>query len=128
MEKIKLQDIQLQSLRIPAGWHIVYNHFCDMEPGTNIYVDGLPDGDVWELFLQDLLLMENAHLNLALDLGWVPEADLNGKYKLTLLQGTEWENPIAFYKTSSKSEIVDKINSWLHITSLNELAEVKLDY
>jgi hypothetical protein len=128
MEKIKLQEIQLQPLRIPAGWHIVCNHFCDIEPGANIYVDGLPDGDVWELFLQDLLLMEHAHLNLALDLGWVPEADLNGKYKLTLIKNEDWDSPIAFYESLSKDDIASKIDSWLHISAINELSEVELSY
>lgn len=126
MEKVKLQDIRLQPLSIPSGWHIVHNHFCNVNPGENIYIDGLPDGDVWELFLQDLFLLENSYLKLSLDLGWVPEADPNGRYKLTLLKDTNWDNPIASYKSPSKNEIVKIIDSWLHLIAINELDKIRL--
>jgi hypothetical protein len=128
MREIKLQDVPLQPLRISSGWNIVYNHFCDIDPGESVYIDGLPNGDVWELFLQDLLLIENNHLNFTLDLGWSPEANPSGKYALTLIKNTDWNNPIAFYESQSKSDIVDKINAWMSTSSINETSEKNLVY
>jgi hypothetical protein len=128
MKKIKLQDIRLQALRIPPGWCIVCNHFCDIDPGADIYIDGLPEGNVWELFIQDLLFLEHKHLGLALDLSWVPEADPNGIYSLTLIKNEDWNSPVAFYESPSRHDIASKIDSWLHIAAINELSEVELSY
>jgi hypothetical protein len=128
MKKIELQNISLQPLRIPAGWNVVSNNFFDVEPGDNIYINGLPDGDIWELFLQDMLLLRDERNQLLLDLGWQPEADPNGNYSLILIKNEDWSNPIASHESQSKSEIVDKINSWLSITSFNELGKIDIDY
>jgi hypothetical protein len=45
MKTIKLKDVPLQSLKIPTGWTVTWNQFYDIEPNSNIYLDGLPDGD-----------------------------------------------------------------------------------
>ena len=55
MNRIKLDDIQLQPLRISREWTVGYNEFTEVEPYSDIKVVGLPEEDVWELFLQDLL-------------------------------------------------------------------------
>jgi hypothetical protein len=128
MKKIKLPDIQLKALRIPPGWRVICNHFCDIDPGADIYIEGLPEGNVWELFIQDMLFLKHDHLNLTLDLGWVPEADPGGKYELTLIRNEDWDNPIAFYESSSKDDIASKIDAWLHISAINELSEVEVPY
>jgi hypothetical protein len=128
MNKIDLQDIELQPLQIPSGWNVVVNHFVNIEPGQHIYVNGLPDGDVWELFVQDMLLIRHNHHGVDLDLGWMPEADPSGKYELTLIRNQDWENPIASYESTSKSKIIEKVNLWLKNVNFNAINEVEISY
>jgi hypothetical protein len=128
MRKIELQEIPLQPLQIPTGWNIVCNQFFDIEPGEDVYINGLPDGDAWELFLQDMLLIHDNNKQLHLDLGWQPEADPSGKYILTLVRNEDWSHPIAMFESLSKNDIVDKINLWLHVTLVNDVSEIDLSY
>ena len=64
-----MNDILLQPLIIPKGWLVNWNQFYNIEPNCNLYIEGLPDGDIWELFLQDLLQLKHINKNLLLDLG-----------------------------------------------------------
>ena len=114
MNRIKLDDIPLQPLRISRGWTVGYNEFTEIEPYSDIKVVGLPDEDVWELFLQDLLQLKHEYHNVTIDLGWVPEAEPEGSYKLTVLKNQDWDNPLYYYKSKNKDDVVDKINYWLN--------------
>ena len=113
MHRIKFEDIPLQPLRIPIGWTVAYNEFTEIEPYSDIKVVGLPDEDVWELFLQDLLQLKHKRHNVLIDLGWTPEADPNGSYDLTVLKNQDWDNPLFHYESKNKDDVVDKINFWL---------------
>ena len=113
MKTIKLKDVPLQSLKIPTGWTVTWNQFYDIEPNSNIYLDGLPDGDVWELFLQDLLQLKHFNKNIILDLGWTPEANPEGSYLLQVIADEDWSTPIVVYKSKNKSEVVGKIDDLL---------------
>jgi hypothetical protein len=113
MHYLKLQDIQLQPLQVPIGWRVQSNQFFDIEPGADVTIEGLPGGDAWELFLQDLLQLKNDDRNVTLDLGWIPEADPKGHYILTLVKDKNWDQPISVYESAQKSEIVEQINLWL---------------
>jgi hypothetical protein len=61
--------MQLVPLRIPAGWTVVVNSFA---PGERS---------------QDLLQLRAG--DLILDLGWTPEGDANGRYRLELTEGDD---------------------------------------
>ncbi|MBO1063104.1 MAG: hypothetical protein HEQ14_19905 [Aphanizomenon flos-aquae CP01] len=113
MKTIQLKDISLQSLKIPTGWTVTWNQFYDIEPNSNMYCDGLPDGDVWELFLQDLLQLKQINKNIILDLGWIPEANPEGSYHLQIIANEDWSTPILVYESKNKSEVVEKINDLL---------------
>jgi hypothetical protein len=113
MKTIKSKDVPLQSLKIPTGWTVTWNQFYDIEPNSNIYLDGLPDGDVWELFLQDLLQLKHFNKNIILDLGWTPEANPEGSYLLQVIADEDWSTPIVVYKSKNKSEVVGKIDDLL---------------
>jgi hypothetical protein len=113
MKMILLKDISLQSLKIPTGWTVTWNQFYDIEPISNIYCDGLPDGDVWELFLQDLLQLKQINKSIILDLGWIPEANPEGSYHLQIIANEDWSTPILVYRSKNKIEVVEKINNLL---------------
>ncbi|WP_013321363.1 hypothetical protein [Gloeothece verrucosa] len=116
MRRFNFREIQLQQLQIPTGWNVVCHQFYDVEPDSsifNIQVKGLLNENIWELFIEDLLQLQNSQYNLILDLGWYPEGDPNGCYKLILIQHQDWEAPLATYQSKKKDEIVNKINLWL---------------
>ena len=74
-----MKSFGLQPLRIPAGWFISYNMFSEYDPDT--------DGEEYCFELcEDLLQLKNK--NLLIDLGWYPEGDINGNYKLYLVDIT----------------------------------------
>ena len=118
---VKLEDIQLQPLRISTGWNVVWNQFFDIYPNPKIKVRGLPNDDVLELFNQDLLQLKNEKRKLLLDLGWIPEADPEGTYELTLVHSEDWDNPVATYKSKDKDNIVEQINLWLRKIAFEEM-------
>ena len=124
MNKIKFEDIPFQPLQITTGWLVEYNEFRDIEPYSDIEVEGLPDNDVWELFLQNLLFLKHEFYGISLDLGWTPEAEPEGSYKLTVLKNGDWDNPLLYFKSKNKDEIVEKINLWLRKVTF-QLDEVK---
>ena len=113
MHKVRLRDIPFQPLQITRGWFVGYNEFKDVEPYTDIKVEGLPDDDVWELFLQDLLQLKHEFTGITIDLGWTPEADPNGAYELTIIKNCNWSDPIFHYESKNKDDIVEKINYWM---------------
>ena len=79
--------MRLHSLQIPGGWKVVQNHFYDITP-----VDAL-DGDRLDFpFIEDILQLTNDHLRMTLDLGWYPNGDPSGYYRLLLIQ---WKKPPA---------------------------------
>ncbi len=98
--------IKLQSLRIPTGWKVSYNKFLEIEPS------GLEENDnVWIHFTQDILQLEYIFKEaiLIVDLGWYPETEINGTFRLMLIKDEEWESPLEVFESKNKEEIVEKI-------------------
>ncbi|MCA9071849.1 MAG: hypothetical protein KDA84_23135 [Planctomycetaceae bacterium] len=73
------------ALQIPAGWMVRQNHFYDITPAEALDGDwlGFP-------FSQDILQLHNDHLRMLLDLGWYPDGDPDGHFRLILIQ---WDAP-----------------------------------
>ena len=113
MNRIRLSDIPYQSLAITTGWSVEYNQFRDIKPNSGIKVIGLPEEDAWSLFTQDLLHLKHESYNIRIDLGWSPEASPEGFYLLTVLKDKDWRNPLYYYESKNKGDIVEKINYWL---------------
>lgn len=72
-------------LRIPAGWMIAQNNFYDVAPNSV-----LNEGRLDFPFVQDILQLNNRHLRMTLDLGWYPDGDPRGSFRLALIQ---WDTP-----------------------------------
>jgi hypothetical protein len=106
---VALADLPLENLELPVGWHIVQHRFYAVDPFAPLKVVGLPDGDPWELFVQDLLQLKNEGSDLCLDLGWVPEADPTGQYELTLIKGTNWDTPVSSFRSTDRKQVVAEI-------------------
>ena len=101
-----IKKFELQPLRIPAGWYINYNMFSEYDPDT--------DGREYSYELcEDLLQLE--HEYLMIDLGWYPHGDINGSYKLYLVDTSKtapFEHPLEVFGSRSKKEIIYMIEYW----------------
>lgn len=101
----------LQPLRIQSGWSFLYNKLEDLEPD-----DLSEDNPAWLFTLvQDILYMRKENLNqkVAIDLGWYPEGDPHGAYRLVAVLDDAFLNPILEFTSRSTKEIVDTLEYWL---------------
>ncbi len=109
----------MQPLRIPGGWTVLYNKLEDLEP------EELPPDDRGWLFSfnEDILHIyttarrkRNKQVEtqkLVLDLGWYPDSDPSGSFRLEAILNDDWINPLLTFSSRSKQEIVDTLEYWL---------------
>ncbi len=100
---------KLFSLKIPGGWAIIRNSFGDVEPDVK---NGVIVND--EFYGEDLLSIEPLRLSeagwlvdtsgYALDLGWYPEANPQGHYRLTLMKGG-WDDVVIQCESPDRHQI-----------------------
>ncbi len=101
----------LQPLRIPPQWSLLWNHLRPIEPG-----DLAEDDPAWLFtFVQDMLyLRKNSdEQSVAIDLGWYPEGDPQGAYELVTILNDDWNNPLLAFTSRSTQEIVETMEHWL---------------
>jgi len=104
----------LVNLNLGNGWHTAYHQLYDLDPEA---AEDFQFGDmsVWSfVFVQDLLQLKHEGKKLLVDVGWYPEGDKTGSYKLVLLEGNEkegfnWDNPKIEFQTISLDELKNKI-------------------
>ena len=107
----------LFELKIPSLWMVVYNSFYKEETiiEDNIIVNNLA-------YKEDILSIEKVKIederyindtsSYCIDLGWYPDSDPNGKYRLVVLKG-DWNNIVEEYQSKSQQEIAELINQLL---------------
>jgi hypothetical protein len=109
-------------LKIPSGWAILNNNCFNND--EMIIVNGEIQNDL--SFKEDILsisqiayvdenykVLENGYW---LDLGWYPDADPSGSYKLVLFRDN-WNNQMVKFKSKNKLEIQSAINKLLYLFS-----------
>src|SRR4051794_4520915 len=73
-------------LTLTSGWEVKHNRLMDVEPAD---ADDIvhPQVDVWELFFgQDLFWAVHQANKRLIDVGWYPDADRNGQYRLIVAE------------------------------------------
>ncbi|GAB4284072.1 MAG: hypothetical protein Kow0092_38670 [Deferrisomatales bacterium] len=106
MKTLHIDELPLQPLRIPEGWCVDYNQFFDVEPGADVRLLGSASDDVWQLFGEDMLLLSHGRHGYQVDMGWYPDSDPSGRFRIRLVHGDEWDRPIMEFETSDKREAV----------------------
>ncbi len=104
-------DAPLQSLRIPAGWTVVFNDgLYEIDPVP----EAIPELEYLCFFKEDMLLMFHADQKLHLDVGWFPSGDLvRGEYCLVLAESECYDQPIREFRTRDRSALVAEIERLL---------------
>lgn len=104
--------LQLQRLRVPAGWEMVINGFLDVD------VTQYEENDtIWICFGQDIMYMkqitDGKKKSFGLDLEWRPDLDPKGQFRLNVIIDDDFLNPIETFRSRDKNKIVDKIEEYL---------------
>ncbi|WP_444943244.1 hypothetical protein ACJJIK_15305 [Microbulbifer sp. ZKSA006] len=110
-----INDISLVDLKLGNDWKITHNEFYNIEPKE---VDNYKDSKypIWSMFfIEDLMQIENSKKELLIDVGWYPDGDKAGMYRLILIKSIEgsfdWDSPIDTYETRVLKELINKIDS-----------------
>ena len=100
---------KLFPLKVPSGWAILHHSFGDENP---IVENGTIVND--NFYNEDLFSIESLYFDgtkwqidesgYVLDLGWYPEADPNGGYRLTLFKAN-WKHIISQFESRDRYEI-----------------------
>ncbi|WZO97049.1 hypothetical protein EP7_004066 [Isosphaeraceae bacterium EP7] len=72
-------------------------------------------------FGEDLLQLSHERNSVLLDLGWYPDGDPNGTFRLLAIRRcpndeemrASWANPLRMLERCSKAEIVQAVEDWL---------------
>ena len=105
------QIFELQPLRIHSGWKVEFNDFTEYD----LSVD---DKSLAHTYLiEDLLQLSFTHKDnstiLLIDLGWYPDGDTDGSYKLYMIKDYNWDAPLEAFETKQKAEIISRIEYWV---------------
>lgn len=119
------KKMNLQPLRIHAGWQVTYNQLYEIDPivGNEDYFEGS----------SLLTLKDNTRLKL-IDVQWRPERAINGAYQVAVLNFLEnfnpttnqfdidpnWENPVLNFTTQSRIELVEKLEELMRTLPIYE--------
>src|SRR5215813_3342929 len=96
---ITQQAPPLAPLRISAGWEVYHNVFAEAE---QLVEDGTFVNSY--LFIEDLLYLRSLDLGgitrqqQDINLGWYPDEDINGRFRLELLIGAS-DEPVKIYRS-----------------------------
>lgn len=106
---MKVEDFELQPLRIPYGWRVIHNMFFDVDPDPNLKIEGYQES-CWLLFDEELLLLEHDKYEFIIDLGWNPSHSPDtGSYLLWVYQKGKSDTMVQ-YRTKDRAKITEKIN------------------
>lgn len=111
-------DVRLQPLRIPTGWHVVYNDgLWEIDPDAEL----IPADERSWIFKEDMLQMIQAHFNRLLDVGWYSEGDVaGGHYELAIYEGDFKGRLLNKFKTRDRLTLVREIERLLAAVSHGE--------
>lgn len=116
-----ITNLNLQALRITAGWTVEINKFYEIDPIGKVIELKVKDvyvNDGWLLFEKAMFFAVHKRFKLKLELEWRPPCKPNGEFWLTLLKKDDWQNPIVQIQTKSKSEVIEKMNELFNLCSL----------
>ncbi len=109
----------LQPLRIPDGWTIVFNNSEDID----FEKISSKDDKLWLYSIENLLYitaestrkqnMQTQTQKTGIDPGWYPDADPKSNYTLYAVLYDNWAEPLLGFTSRSKTEIVNMLKKRL---------------
>lgn len=100
---IPMVTAPLQPLRVAPGWRIDYNEFREADLDTD------SDPTAWQMRKEDMFHATQEKRGRILDLGWYPEQELDGCYRLVVLVG-DFQAPLLHtFESRNRPSIVAEI-------------------
>lgn len=90
----------LQPLRIEPGWTISYNEFLEADLDTD------ENPNTWAMRKQDLFQATQKKRNRLLDLGWYPEQEVDGAFRLQVYEGDFTGTQLHEFSSRNRLEVV----------------------
>ena len=121
-----INEIPLVDFLKATGWFVSLHKLYYLSPNDANQVEGIQtDVTVWDtIFVQDLFEAVNDDKLLLLDVGWYPDSDVNGQFRLELVSKSnldedyDWMNPVMKLETRSIDLLVSTIRKQMGNASL----------
>ena len=117
--RVEFPGMEKASIRVSSQWQISYHRLFHISCEEADRFKGQPVTP-WDVcFVEDLLQIENTAKGLLLDVGWFPDADPSGSFRLRvipMLPGEEraaryvWNDPVVDYRTRSVDDLLTEIH------------------
>jgi hypothetical protein len=99
------RDFPLRALRIPAGWRIDYNDFTETP---------LDHPEAWTLALKSsLLMLTHERRGMLVDLGWYPDGEAHGRYRLRAFEGDHTGTERSAFETRNPAVVITELERLL---------------
>ena len=114
---MKVTDVQLVDLAVGPNWEVRYNALHNLAPADVPLVEGISSEDVWMLFSQDLVQIYHRGTRELIDVGWYPDHNPDGLFRLIALDPTtgennyDWQNPRLEFETRDLSHLLYQIST-----------------
>lgn len=120
--KVETPALEKASIKTSGAWRIAHHRLFHISPEDADKVEVKGKGwTVWNLcFLEDLLQIINLTKGLLLDVGWYPDSDPSGRYRLLVIRvygagrrgrdSYDWQNPVFNFETRSLDELLAEVH------------------
>lgn len=112
---------QLVPLRIPSDWLVEFNAFYEVDPR-----DAIVDVRLRELLTQDMLSLKlvDERIEVVIGLGWYPDADIDGEYRLEL-EHSRIDHTLALFCSRDRAQVQVLLEAWLlHVNRSRSLEQL----
>lgn len=114
---MKYHEIPTASFKPSSTWRVIYWTLADLDPDEVDRVSDVPEGmTAWDLtFTQDLVQIQSTSGDRLIDVGWYPDGEPTGSYRLELLARdsksgeVDWEAPLKILETRSLSRVINEL-------------------
>jgi hypothetical protein len=93
-----------QPLTIHKNWKTIINEFYDIDSNEKTF-----ESDLKFYFMEDLLELKNIQNGTFIHLGWYPEFDPKGAFKIVVLDSDYNGKIIKEFESKSKNETADEL-------------------
>jgi hypothetical protein len=94
-----------KEIMLPLPWEVSYNELRQIEPELLA-----EDHDYWNWMNEDILQLRHPG-NILIDVGWLPEGNPAGCFKLVAIHNQDWSNPLKKKETRSLKELMSILQS-----------------
>lgn len=122
--------MNLMELKIPAGFAVYFNKFCDVEPEPDLDTEDFLKN--WDYFTEDILhiikleykngemyIPKSGEESIIIDLGWYPDSSPKGEYALQIVKVNGYWDVLKEKRTKNRFDIKETLEEWLELLSSN---------